>query len=114
LLNVTRHPEQTGPGAGLAMASVASVQFGAALATRLFYAAGPLGVVTLRTGGAAAVLLVLTRPWRRRWTFTDLRSAGLLGLVIVAMNTCLYLAIDRLPLATGVTLELLGPMTLRW
>jgi inner membrane transporter RhtA len=56
--------------------------------------------------------MVLTRPWRRRWTFTDLRSAGLLGLVIVAMNACLYLAIDRLPLATGVTLELLGPMIL--
>jgi inner membrane transporter RhtA len=88
------------------------VQFGAALATRLFAAAGPLGVVALRTVGAAFVLVILTRPWRRRWTSAELRSAGLLGLVIVVMNACLYLAIDRLPLATGVTLELLGPITL--
>jgi inner membrane transporter RhtA len=41
-----------------------------------------------------------------------LGAAALLGGVIVAMNCCLYLAIDRLPLATGVTLELLGPLTL--
>jgi inner membrane transporter RhtA len=88
------------------------VQFGAALATTLFAAAGPLGVVALRTVGAAFILVLLTRPWRRRWTPADLRGAGLLGLVIVVMNACLYLAIDRLPLATGVTLELLGPMTL--
>lgn len=109
---MTRRSDQTGAGTSLAIASVASVQFGAALATRLFSAAGPLGVVALRTGGAAVVLVGLTRPWRRRWTLADLRSAGLLGLVIVAMNACLYLAINRLPLATGVTIELLGPMTL--
>jgi inner membrane transporter RhtA len=91
---------------------VASVQFGAALAVTLFAAAGPLGVVALRSLGAAVVLVTLTRPWRRTWAIHDLGAAALLGGVIVAMNCCLYLAIDRLPLATGVTLELLGPLTL--
>jgi inner membrane transporter RhtA len=62
--------------------------------------------------GAAVVLVTLTRPWRRTWAVHEVRGAALLGLVIVAMNSCLYLAIDRIPLATGVTLELLGPLTL--
>jgi inner membrane transporter RhtA len=98
-------------GIGLAVTSIASVQFGAALAAELFPRIGPLGTVSLRLLGATLVLVVLTRPWRLRWTRTDLGASALFGLVFVLMNSSLYLALDRLPLATVITLEFLGPLT---
>jgi inner membrane transporter RhtA len=96
----------------LAITSVTSVQFGAALADKLFAVVAPLGTVTLRLFGASLVLLLLTRPWRRRWTRRELGASALLGAVFAMMNGSLYLALDRLPLATVVTLEFLGPLTL--
>ncbi len=97
-------------GSALAVASVGSVQFGAALAATLFPRIGPLGTVTLRLVGATLVLSAVTRPWRVRWTRQSLRAAALFGAVLVVMNVSLYLALDRLPLATVITLEFLGPL----
>ncbi len=96
----------------LAATSGASVQFGAAFAARLFPAVGPLGTVGLRLAAAGLVLTLVIRPWRRRWSRADLGSSAVLGLVFAAMNTTLYLALDRLPIATVITLEFLGPLTL--
>ncbi|MDX6204830.1 MAG: inner rane transporter RhtA [Frankiales bacterium] len=97
-------------GTALAVTSVGSVQFGAALAATLFPRVGPLGTVTLRLIGAALALSAVTRPWRVSWTRPALRSAAVFGCVLVLMNVSLYLAIDRLPLATVITLEFLGPL----
>jgi inner membrane transporter RhtA len=97
-------------GTALAVAAVCSVQLGAAVAVTLLPAAGVVGTVSLRFTGAALVLLLLTRPWRVRWSPRDLRTVLAFGLVFVAMNLCLYLAISRLPLATAITVEFLGPL----
>lgn len=97
-------------GTTLAVSAVASVQLGAALAATLFPTAGVLGTVSLRFTGAAVVLALLTRPWRVRWTGHELRTVLAFGLAFVVMNTSLYLAISRLPLATAITLEFLGPL----
>jgi inner membrane transporter RhtA len=97
-------------GTTYAIASVCSVQFGAALAATLFDKVGPLGTVSLRLVGASVAMALLTKPWRRRWTGDMLRQAALFGAVLVSMNASLYLAINRLPLATGITLEFLGPL----
>lgn len=105
-----RPSADVGRGTGLAVTSVASVQFGAAIAARLFPLVGPLGTVTLRLVGAAIVLVVVTRPWRRRWDLADLGASLVFSAVFVLMNASLYLAIDRLPLATVITLEFLGPL----
>jgi inner membrane transporter RhtA len=102
--------EGAGVGTALACTSVISVQFGAALAATLFSAVGAVGTVSLRFVGAALALLVVTRPWRVRWTSLDLRRVALFGVVLVTMNTSLYIAISRLPLATGITIEFLGPL----
>ncbi|GAB2474569.1 EamA family transporter [Jatrophihabitans fulvus] len=98
-------------GAGLAVVSVFSVQFGAALAAHLFDRIGALGTVGLRLVVAAVVLTALTRPWRSIRTAADLRAALVFGAVFTGMNTSLYLAIERLPLATVITLEFLGPLS---
>lgn len=100
----------TGLGSALTGTSILSVQFGAALAGHLFARIGPLGAVSLRLVGASVVLLAITRPWRRDWTRAGLRAALVFGAVFTGMSTSLYLAIDRLPLATAVTLEFLGPL----
>src|SRR6476659_5101953 len=92
---------RTAVGTGCAVGAVFSVQPGAAETATLFGRAGVLGTVSLRFTAAACVLLLLTRPWRVRWTGRDLRTVVAFGLVFVAMNTCLYLAISRLPLATA-------------
>ncbi len=99
-------------GTALAITSVASVQTGAAIASTLFATVGPIGAVTLRQAFAAVVLLAFTRPWRIRLSRADLGRALLFGLVFLVMNASLYTAISRLPLATAITLEFLGPLTL--
>lgn len=105
-------PDAVAVGTGLAVTSVASVQFGAAIAAHLFSRVGPLGTVSLRLVGASLVLVVVTRPWRRAWTRRELGTSLLFGAVFTAMNASLYLAIDRLPLATVITLEFLGPLAI--
>jgi inner membrane transporter RhtA len=97
-------------GTVCAVSSATSVQFGAALAATLFPLVGTVGTVSLRFLGAAVVLVLLTRPWRARWGRHDLRTVVAFGVVFVAMNLCLYAAVSRLPLATAITLEFLGPL----
>ncbi|WP_073392067.1 EamA family transporter [Jatrophihabitans endophyticus] len=100
----------TATGSALAVVSVLSVQFGAAVAASLFDRIGALGAVALRLTAASLVLVTLTRPWRRVRTRADLEAAFVFGAVFAGMHTTLYLAIERLPLATVVTLEFLGPL----
>jgi inner membrane transporter RhtA len=103
-------------GAGLVLAAVVSVQVGAALAKDLFGQLGPTGVTWLRLAIAALMLLVAWRPWPwrrgRRWDRRTLASVAAFGLVIAAMNSTFYLALDRVPLGIAVTVEFVGPLAL--
>jgi inner membrane transporter RhtA len=104
-------PDRTAlAGTGFAVTAAASVQLGAAFAATLLPRVGALGTVSLRFSAAALVMLAVTRPWRVRWTGRDLRTVLAFGVVFVCMNLCLYVAISRLPLATAITLEFLGPL----
>nr|WP_091449260.1 EamA family transporter [Actinokineospora iranica] len=91
------------------LVGIVSVQVGAALAKQLFSTAGSAGVVALRLVFAAAVLTLIWRPSLR----VDRRALPVIlgyGVVLAAMNTCFYLAIDRIPLGIAVTVEFLGPL----
>ncbi|TAM85449.1 MAG: EamA family transporter [Jatrophihabitans sp.] len=95
----------------LLLGSISSVQFGAAFATQLFSRTGPGGVVFLRLGLSAVILLAVARPrWRGR-SRADLRAVIAFGFVLGGMNWSFYEALDRLPLGVAVTIELLGPLT---
>jgi inner membrane transporter RhtA len=87
---------------------------GPAFAVLLFADVSVLGVAWLRIAGAAAVFAVWRRPWRAMtaasWDRRRLFIA--FGVVLAAMNTCFYLAIDRLPLETVGGIEFLGPIGL--
>ena len=81
------------------------------VAVGLFDEISPATVAWIRILSAAAILIVFSAarghaPWTRR----DLVAAGLFGTATALMNTFFYLAIDRLPLGKGVTIEFIGPI----
>lgn len=80
---------------------------GPAFAVLLFARVSPLGVAWLRIVTAAIVFAAWRKPWRRL-TAVDSGTRRLLlalGAVFAAMNSCFYLAIDRLPLGTVAAIE---------
>ncbi|MCY4068596.1 MAG: EamA family transporter [Acidimicrobiaceae bacterium] len=83
---------------------------GAAVAALLFDHLSPAGVTWLRVLGAAVVIVVLRRSWRRRWKAPELALAASFGVSLAAMNLCFYLALDRLPLGNTVAIEFIGPV----
>jgi len=89
------------------MVSAVFHYLGPAFAVLLFARLDPLGVAWLRIMAAAAVFAAWRRPWRR-WRGLDRRTRRLLvgwGVLLAAMNSCFYLAIDRLPLGTVAAIE---------
>jgi inner membrane transporter RhtA len=98
------------PSSGLVLGAIASVQFGAAIATTLFAQVGPAGAVLLRLVTATIVLLIVWRPRVRRRTRSELLLAATFGLVLGFMNLSFYEAIHRIPLGVAVTLEFVGPL----
>jgi inner membrane transporter RhtA len=97
-------------GVGLTVTSVFSVQLGAAASTSLFPAVGSAGAAWLRLSWAAVIFTLITRP--RPWAMArrDLVDAVLLGVVSAGMTLLFFEAIARIPLATAVACELLGPL----
>lgn len=87
-----------------------SMYAGSALAVGVFDRVEATGVAWLRILGAVLVLGAWRRPWRAPWTRRRLVLAAGFGVVTASMNTCFYLAIDRLPLGTAVAIEFLGPI----
>jgi inner membrane transporter RhtA len=82
---------------------------GPAFAVLLFGLVEPLGVAWLRIASAAAVFALWRKPWRamRRVDAETKRLVLALGLVFALMNSCFYVAIDRLPLGTVAAIEFL-------
>lgn len=98
------------PPQALILVGIASVQFGSAFADTLFSQAGPAGVVLMRLGFAAVVLMALTRPRLTGRTRRDLLAALCFGVVLASMNWSFYEALHRLPLGPAVTVEFIGPL----
>jgi inner membrane transporter RhtA len=98
------------PAPGLVLVGIASVQLGAAFATKLFVHLGPAGTVLVRVLFAAVVLCAIWRPSLRSHTAGELRLAALFGLSVAFMNLSFYEAIDRIHLGIAVTIEFVGPL----
>jgi inner membrane transporter RhtA len=98
------------PAPGLVLVGIASVQVGAAFATKLFGHLRPGGTVLVRVLFAAVVLCAIWRPRLRAYTLAELRLAALFGLVLALMNLTFYEALGRIHLGIAVTLEFLGPL----
>jgi inner membrane transporter RhtA len=87
---------------------------GPSLAVLLFARLDVLGVAWLRIASAALVFALWRRPWHlaRRLPPEDRRALLGLGVVLAAMNSAFYLAVDRLPLSTVGAIEFLGTVLL--
>jgi inner membrane transporter RhtA len=100
------------PAPLLVLTSIASVQFGSAVARTLFDDLGAAGITLLRLAIAALILAAATRPRLRNWSPAAWRAAAALGLVMAGMNLIFYLSLRNVPLGTAVTVEFLGPLLL--
>jgi inner membrane transporter RhtA len=100
------------PAPALVLLGVVSVQVGSAIATTLFDDLGASGVVLLRVGIGAVVLLAVLRPRFWQWGRASLGAAAALGVTMGAMNLTFYLSIRTVPLGVAVTVEFLGPLLL--
>ena len=83
---------------------------GAGVAVKLFDRVPAASVAWTRIAIAAVVLMLLLRPWRRRWTSRSWWRAIAFGVVLAAMNITFYLALQYLPLGTAVAVEFIGPV----
>jgi inner membrane transporter RhtA len=87
---------------------------GPAFAVLLFTRVDPLGVAWLRIASAGAIFAAWRRPWHvvRGIAAATWRLLLALGVVLAVMNTCFYVAIDRLPLGTVAAIEFLPVIVL--
>ncbi|MCC9070656.1 DMT family transporter [Flavobacterium sp. F-65] len=92
--------------------AIISVQFGAAIAKSLFPAIGAAGTASLRIGISAIILLLVYRPNLLAITPKQWKLVIPYGLSLGLMNLIFYLAIERIPVGLGVTLEFIGPLLL--
>jgi inner membrane transporter RhtA len=103
--------KRAGPsGVPLVLVAITSLQFGAALAGTIFDETGPAGTALLRALFAALILVAIWRPSPRAHSVGDLRLVGVFGLVLGAMNLCIYESFSRIPLGIAVTIEFAGPL----
>jgi inner membrane transporter RhtA len=92
------------------LVAMVSVQGGAALATGMFPALGPIGAVTLRIVFSALILLAVFRPALGALDRPQWQAAIPFGMALGTMNLTFYLAIARIPLGLAVALEFTGPL----
>lgn len=92
------------------LASLVSVNAGAAWAKGLFPLVGSGGVVALRVGLSSLILLALVRPWRYTLRRADLPNVVIYGVMLGAMNLFIYRAFERIPLGIAVAIEVTGPL----
>ena len=87
---------------------------GPSFAVLLFARVDPLGVAWLRIASAGVIFAAWRRPWRAlRACGADARRLVFsFAVVLGVMNTCFYVAIDRLPLGTVAAIEFLPVIVL--
>ena len=101
------------PAELLFVCSSLAQNLGSATAVTLFDEVAPQTVAWIRVSIAATVLFALARRRNNslRWTRRELKLLTAFGLVTVMMNVCFYLALERLSLGKGLTIEFIGPIT---
>jgi inner membrane transporter RhtA len=87
-------------------------QLGAAMAKELFPVVGAAGTTALRMALAAVILLAVWRPWRLRFTRSEIPVIVVYGLALGWMNLFFYLSLRSIPLGVAVALEFTGPLAL--
>ena len=96
--------------AGLALAAMFSIQFGAALSAPVMDLYGASSTTWLRLCLAAMVLALVVRPPLQRYGRQQWLIALALGAAMACMTLCFFAALERIPLGLAVAIEFLGPL----
>lgn len=105
------HALHHAPPEALFVVSAAAQYTGAVVAIGLFDDIGPATVAWIRVLSAALILIAISgRSRHAAWTRRDMAWAAVFGSFTALMNLTFYLAVDRLPLGKGVTIEFVGPV----
>ena len=102
-------PGILGPGLAI-LASMVSVNAGAAWAKGLFPLVGFEGLTAVRVGLAAVLMLAIVRPWRTIPSRRDGFNLLAYGLMLGCMNLLIYGAFARIPIGVAVAIEVVGPL----
>ncbi len=86
------------------------MNLGAAFGKQLFPIVGALGVTALRISLAAALLMLLRRPWRRGLPVELRGPVVIYGLMLGTMNLLIYQAFARIPIGIATSIEVTGPL----
>ena len=97
------------PGLAI-LASMLSVNFGAAYAKHLFPLVGSSGVTAVRVGLACCLLLAFWRPWRVPLARRDAVNLAIYGVMLGAMNLLIYASFARIPIGVAIAIEVTGPL----
>lgn len=106
---ISRFLSTAQPEALFLMSAVAQY-VGAVIAVGLFDRVEPQTVAWFRVMGASIALLVVSRRWWNGWTRQQLVGVAVFGVATALMNIFFYLAIARIDLGKGVTIEFVGPI----
>ncbi|MET4139447.1 DMT family transporter [Pedobacter sp. UYP1] len=90
--------------------SIVSVQCGAAIAKGLFPVLGAQSTALIRIGLSAVILMAVNRTNLTKLTARQWKAVIPYGVSLGLMNLIFYMAIERIPLGLGVTLEFVGPL----
>lgn len=94
----------------MALASMFSVQLGAAIAAQLIGELGSSGVAWLRLAWASVLMLAIARPRTAAFTRSALINCVALGVATAGFTLLFMAAVARIPLGTASALEFLGPL----
>jgi inner membrane transporter RhtA len=98
------------PAVPSVLLAILSVQGGAALAKGLFPLLGAESTTLIRVALSVLILMAVNRTNLRKLTTQQWKAVIPYGAVLGAMNLTFYMAIKRVPLGLGVTLEFIGPL----
>lgn len=90
--------------------AMSSIQFGASLAHGLFPVVGGAGASLLRLIFASSILVLIFRPWRKKYSSIEIKQLAFYGVALGLMNLTFFLALERIPLGITVALEFTGPL----
>ncbi|KVN08330.1 permease [Burkholderia stagnalis] len=94
----------------LAVASMCSVQLGAALSRPATIEYGTVSTTWLRLCFAALALALVVRPPLRTYSRQRWIAAVALGSAMAAMTLCFFAAVRRVPLGLAVAINFVGPL----